>query len=52
MEHRRSILDKGHPAASRKRHKTYGAGIDLSPALADALGVDGMGAVDWEFVDE
>jgi N-acetylmuramoyl-L-alanine amidase len=30
--------------------KTNGAGIDLSPALALALGVDGMGIVDWEFV--
>jgi N-acetylmuramoyl-L-alanine amidase len=29
---------------------TNGAGIDLSPALALALGVDGMGIVDWEFV--
>jgi hypothetical protein len=29
---------------------TNGAGIDLSPALAKALGVDGMGKVDWEFV--
>jgi len=30
--------------------KTNGAGIDLSPALAKQLGVDGMGEVDWEFV--
>jgi N-acetylmuramoyl-L-alanine amidase len=30
--------------------KTNGAGIDLSPALALALGVDGMGIVDWDFV--
>jgi hypothetical protein len=29
---------------------TNGAGIDLSPALAKALDVDGMGKVDWEFV--
>jgi N-acetylmuramoyl-L-alanine amidase len=29
---------------------TNGAGIDLSPALAEALGIDGMGKVDWEFV--
>jgi hypothetical protein len=27
------------------------AGIDLSPALAEKLGIDGMGEVDWEFVD-
>lgn len=31
--------------------KTNGAGIDLSPALAKALGIDGMGTVDWDFVD-
>jgi N-acetylmuramoyl-L-alanine amidase len=30
--------------------ETNGAGIDLSPALANALGIDGMGTVDWEFV--
>lgn len=28
---------------------TNGAGIDLSPALAEALGIDGMGEVDWDF---
>lgn len=32
--------------------KTNGAGIDLSPALAKAIGVDGMGSVDWCFVSE
>jgi hypothetical protein len=26
------------------------AGIDLSPALAEALGIDGMGEVDWDFI--
>jgi N-acetylmuramoyl-L-alanine amidase len=30
-------------------NETNGAGIDLSPALANALGIDGMGTVDWEF---
>ena len=30
--------------------KTNGAGIDLSPALAEALGIDGMGLVDWDFL--
>lgn len=30
------------------RH-TNGAGIDLTPALAQALGIDGKGMVDWEF---
>lgn len=29
---------------------TNGAGIDLSPALATALAISGMGHVDWEFV--
>jgi hypothetical protein len=29
---------------------TNGAGIDLSPALAKALGIDGMGEVHWQFV--
>jgi N-acetylmuramoyl-L-alanine amidase len=28
---------------------TNSAGIDLSPALAKLLGIDGMGKVDWEF---
>jgi hypothetical protein len=30
--------------------KTNGAGIDLSPALAEELDIDGMGKVDWEFI--
>jgi hypothetical protein len=30
---------------------TNGAGIDLSPALAKMLGIDGMGVVDWNFID-
>jgi N-acetylmuramoyl-L-alanine amidase len=29
---------------------TNGAGIDLSPALAKLLKIDGMGMVDWEFI--
>jgi hypothetical protein len=33
-----------------KGRKTNGAGIDLSPALAEALGIDGMGMVDWKFL--
>jgi N-acetylmuramoyl-L-alanine amidase len=33
-----------------KGRTTNKAGIDLSPALAKAIGVDGMGEVDWEFV--
>jgi lysozyme len=30
---------------------TNDAGIDLSPALAAAIGIDGKGKVDWEFVE-
>jgi N-acetylmuramoyl-L-alanine amidase len=33
-----------------KGRTTNKAGIDLSPALAKALEIDGMGEVDWEFV--
>ena len=29
---------------------TNGAGIDISPALAAALGISGKGLVDWEFI--
>jgi hypothetical protein len=29
---------------------TNGAGIDLSPALASLVSIDGMGLVDWEFI--
>jgi hypothetical protein len=32
--------------------ETNGAGIDLSPALAKHLGIDGMGMVDWDFFDD
>jgi hypothetical protein len=28
------------------------AGIDLSPALADKIGIEGKGKVDWMFVEE
>jgi hypothetical protein len=31
---------------------TNNAGIDLSPALASMLKIDGMGTVDWEFEEE
>jgi N-acetylmuramoyl-L-alanine amidase len=31
---------------------TNKAGIDLSPALASMLNIDGMGTVDWEFEEE
>lgn len=30
--------------------ETNGAGIDLSPALAELLEIDGMGKVDWTFI--
>lgn len=30
---------------------TNRAGIDLTPAAAQAIGLDGKGAIDWEFVD-
>lgn len=30
--------------------RTNRAGIDLTPALAKALGINGLGLVDWEFV--
>jgi N-acetylmuramoyl-L-alanine amidase len=30
---------------------TNGAGIDLSPALAEKLSIEGMGKIDWEFVE-
>jgi N-acetylmuramoyl-L-alanine amidase len=31
---------------------TNDAGIDLSPALADMIGIDGKGKVDWMFVED
>ncbi len=33
------------------RH-TNRAGIDLTPAVAKALGIDGKGTVDWEFISD
>jgi hypothetical protein len=33
-----------------KGRATNGAEIDLSPALAKKLGIEGMGIVEWEFV--
>jgi hypothetical protein len=35
---------------ARDGRKTNLAGIDLTPAAARALGIDGKGQVDWEFV--
>ena len=34
----------------RRGRRTNHAGIDLTPAAARAIGVDGKGVVDWEFV--
>lgn|SRR5262245_12495724 len=43
----RPQAESGYDMSGRTTNK---AGIDLSPALAKALGVDGMGTVDWVFV--
>lgn len=40
------------PRGPNKGIVPNGAGIDLSPALAKAVGIDGKGRVDWEWVDE
>jgi N-acetylmuramoyl-L-alanine amidase len=39
------------PSGPNQGEIPNGAGIDLSPALAAALQIDGMGEVDWEFVE-
>ena len=36
---------------SNSGKKTNLAGIDLTPAAASAIGIDGKGIVDWQFVD-
>ena len=38
------------PSGPNQGEMSNGAGIDLSPALAKALGIDGMGTVDWFFL--
>jgi hypothetical protein len=38
--------------AAPRNTRNRSAGIDVSPAVRDALGLDGMGTVDWQFVDE
>jgi hypothetical protein len=43
----RPQAESGYDMSGRK---TNSAGIDLSPALAEELDIDGMGKVDWEFV--
>jgi hypothetical protein len=44
----------GRPQAEsgtdRRGRKTNKAGIDLTPAAAAALGIDGMGVIDWELL--
>jgi len=44
---KRPQAESGTDMSGRTTNK---AGIDLSPALSEALGIDGMGKVDWEFV--
>jgi len=41
------VFGNGRPKNRRNRH----AGIDLSPAVRDYLGVDDIDKVDWRFVD-
>lgn len=43
---KRPQAESGTDMRGRKTNK---AGIDLTPALANALGIDGKGVVDWEF---
>jgi GH25 family lysozyme M1 (1,4-beta-N-acetylmuramidase) len=45
--HSRPQAESGTDMAGRVTNK---AGIDLTPALAKAVGVDGKGVVDWSFV--
>ena len=42
------VFGESRPANSRNR----GAGLDLSPAAAEYLELDGMAEVEWRFVDE
>jgi len=39
-------------SAAPRNTSNHSAGIDVSPAVRDALRLGGMGAVDWQFVDE
>lgn len=45
--HNRPQAESGTDMRGRRTNK---AGIDLTPATARALGIDGKGLVDWEFV--
>jgi hypothetical protein len=42
----------GTRPAAESQSRTNGAGIDLTPAAARAIGIDGKGKVDWEFADQ
>jgi hypothetical protein len=44
--HKRPQAESGTDMRGRRTNK---AGIDLTPATARALGIDGKGVVDWEF---
>jgi uncharacterized protein (TIGR02594 family) len=47
--HSRPEAESGTDNSGRR---TNHAGIDLTPAAAAALGIDGKGTVDWEFITE
>jgi hypothetical protein len=47
-DHWQYVFGDERPASNVNR----GAGIDLSPAVRDYLGLNGIDAVDWRFVDE
>jgi hypothetical protein len=42
---------KAESGVDGQGNKTNGAGIDLTPAAAQAIGLQDKGMVDWEFVD-
>jgi peptidoglycan hydrolase-like protein with peptidoglycan-binding domain len=44
--------ETGQRPRAESDSKTNGAGIDLNPAMARAVGIDGKGLVDWEFVKD
>lgn len=48
----RPLAEQGIRQAGLGRAPTNKAGIDLTPAAARAIGLNGKGIVDWEFIDE
>ena len=46
--HKRPQAESGTDMRGRRTNR---AGIDLTPATARALGIDGKGVVDWEFAN-